>query len=80
MEKANKALRTLVVMTVLLAVMFTPVFQSYKSEEALKIEALTKEKDNLINVELKDSNRAKDIIYHEIVAKQLEIKSFAGAI
>jgi len=75
MEKANKALRTLVVMTVLLAVMFTPVFQSYKSEEALKIEALTKEKDNLINVELKDSNRAKDIIYHEIVAKQLEIKS-----
>lgn len=75
MEKANKALRTLVIMTVLLAVMFTPVFQSYKSEEALKIEALTKEKDNLINVELKDSNRAKDIIYHEIVSKQLEIKS-----
>ena len=45
MEKANKALRTLVVMTVLLGVMFTPVFQSYKSDEALKIEALTKEVD-----------------------------------
>jgi len=44
MEKANKALRTLVVMTVLLGVMFTPVFQSYKSEEALKIESLTKQK------------------------------------
>jgi FHS family L-fucose permease-like MFS transporter len=43
MEKANKALRTLVIMTVLLGVMFTPVFQSYKSDEALKIEALTKE-------------------------------------
>ncbi|WP_298137447.1 MFS transporter [Flavobacterium sp.] len=43
MEKANKALRTLVVMTVLLGVMFTPVFQSYKSDEAIKIEALTKE-------------------------------------
>ena len=43
MEKANKALRTLVIMTVLLAVMFTPVFQSYKSEEALKIESLNKE-------------------------------------
>ena len=42
-EKANKALRTLVIMTVLLAVMFTPVFQSYKSDEALKIESLTKE-------------------------------------
>jgi FHS family L-fucose permease-like MFS transporter len=44
MEKANKALRTLVVMTVLLGVMFTPVFQSYKSDEALKIESLTKQK------------------------------------
>jgi MFS transporter, FHS family, L-fucose permease len=45
MEKANKALRTLVVMTVLLAVMFTPIFQSYKSVEALKIETLNKEID-----------------------------------
>ena len=42
-EKANKALRTLVIMTVLLAVMFTPVFQSYKSDEGLKIEMLEKE-------------------------------------
>jgi len=40
MEKANKALRTLVIMTVLLGVMFTPVFQSYKSDEAKKIETL----------------------------------------
>ncbi|MFY7810505.1 MAG: MFS transporter, partial [Flavobacterium sp.] len=47
MEKANKALTTLFVMTVLLAMMFTPVFQSYKSEEALKIESLTKEKEGL---------------------------------
>ncbi len=38
MEKANKALRTLVVMTVLLGIMFTPVFQSYKSEAAIQIE------------------------------------------
>lgn len=43
MEKANKALRTLVIMTFLLAVMFTPVFNSYKSDEALKIESLNKE-------------------------------------
>ncbi len=45
MEKANKALRTLVIMTVLLAVMFTPIFQSYKSVEAIKIETLSKEID-----------------------------------
>lgn len=40
MEKANKALKTLVIMTVLLGIMFTPVFQSYKSAEAKKIETL----------------------------------------
>jgi len=43
MEKANKALRTLVAMTILLAAMFTPVFKSYKSEAALKIETLDTE-------------------------------------
>lgn len=36
-EKANKALVTLVVMTGLLAVTFAPVFTSYKSTEALRI-------------------------------------------
>jgi len=41
MEKSNKALITLIVMTVLLFVMFVPVFMSYKSVEALKIEELT---------------------------------------
>ncbi len=43
MEKASKALRTLLVMTVLLAVMFTPVFQSYKSDAALTIQKLETE-------------------------------------
>jgi FHS family L-fucose permease-like MFS transporter len=47
MEKANKALRTLVIMTVLLGAMFTPIFQSYKSVEALKIETLNKEIDQV---------------------------------
>lgn len=45
MEKSDKALKTLVVMTVLLAVMFAPVFLSYRSPEALKIEALQKQID-----------------------------------
>jgi FHS family L-fucose permease-like MFS transporter len=47
MEKANKALRTLVVITVLLGVMFTPVFQSYKSDDAIKIESLNKEVEDI---------------------------------
>ncbi len=40
MEKANKALTTLVVMTLLLATCFVPVFQSYQSTDALQIQTL----------------------------------------
>lgn len=47
MEKANKALTTLVIMTGLLAICFAPVFSSYKSEEALKIDTLQIELSNL---------------------------------
>jgi FHS family L-fucose permease-like MFS transporter len=41
-EKAKKALTTLLIMTGLLAVMFAPVFDSYNSPEALKIVELEK--------------------------------------
>lgn len=47
MEQANKALRTLVIMTGLLAICFAPVFSSYKSEEALKIEQLQTERNQI---------------------------------
>lgn len=40
MEPANKAKKTLIVITILLFVMFIPVFLSYKSDAALAIEAL----------------------------------------
>src|SRR4051812_9485564 len=40
-EKANKALSTFLVITGLLIVMFTPVFSSYKSEKAKRLETLT---------------------------------------
>ncbi|WP_396166881.1 MFS transporter [Flavobacterium sp.] len=63
MEKANKALRTLVVMTVLLGVMFTPVFQSYKSDEAIKIESLNKEVEDI----------KKDLIVTTYVANSPEL-------
>ncbi len=39
-EKSNKAIRILVVMTLLLGITFTPVFKSYKSAEAKQIEQL----------------------------------------
>ena len=42
-EKANKALTTLIIMTGLLAIMFAPVFNSYNSEEAIKITKIESE-------------------------------------
>lgn len=40
MENASKAKRSLIIMTLLLAIFFTPVFLSYKSQTALQIENL----------------------------------------
>ena len=47
MEKANKALTTLVIMTGLLIICFAPVFSSYKSKEAIQIDALQLEVSDL---------------------------------
>ena len=46
-EKANKALKTLVIMTGLLILMFTPVFNSYRSDEFLKVEKITSDNETL---------------------------------
>lgn len=54
MELANKARTTLVAMTVLLLLMFVPVFLSYKSEEALQIESLQNQISSLSDVNLID--------------------------
>lgn len=72
-EKANKALRMLVVMTVLLAVMFTPVFQSYKSESAIKIENLQKENDAIKELDVKQS--LDPLVNPILVINQAEIKA-----
>ena len=42
-EKSSKALAALLIMTGLLVIMFAPVFSSYNSKEAKRIEALEKE-------------------------------------
>ncbi|MDX1937441.1 MAG: MFS transporter [Flavihumibacter sp.] len=55
-EKANKALYTLIIMTGLLIIMFAPVFSSYRSKDALKIqdiEKAIKEKRKLVETSLK---------------------------
>ena len=80
MEKANKALKTLVVMTILLAIMFTPIFQSYKSDDALKIENLTKEieaiKSDLSMTTYLANSPALVQINNNIKAKEIQIKAF----
>lgn len=50
-EKSNKALITLIVMSVLLVTCFVPVFNSYKSQEAIRIEQLNQEVKKLETVE-----------------------------
>ena len=67
MEKANKALTTMVIMTVLLGIFFTPVFSSYKSEEAIMIEQKSEE----IAI-LKQENQSDDIL-RVIKLKEAEI-------
>lgn len=77
-EKANKALKTLVVMTILLGVMFTPVFQSYKSESALKIESLQNEKEALkaMNLEAGDALLKENKLNTEIKALQEPLEQY----
>jgi FHS family L-fucose permease-like MFS transporter len=42
-ERSNKATWSLVIITLLLFAMFTPVFNSYRTEEGLRVETLTNE-------------------------------------
>ncbi|BCY28866.1 MFS transporter [Flavobacterium okayamense] len=66
MEKANKALKTLVVMTLLLGFMFTPVFNSYRGEEIKKIQTL--EYDLAWSKSNENINRLKKMTGDEIAA------------
>jgi MFS transporter, FHS family, L-fucose permease len=66
-EKANKALTTMVIMTVLLGIFFTPVFSSYKSEEAAIIEEISQE----ITI-LKQENQTDDML-RVVAVKEAEI-------
>lgn len=77
MEKANKALRMLLIMTGLLAIFFAPVFNSYRSQEAHRIETLTQEvKDiNLLVVAGKEDKVLADDITEKKTAQITALKS-----
>ena len=78
-EKANKALSTLWILTLLLILFFTPVFNSYKNDDAKKIETLEYDIDvstHATQIEhLKDLS-GKDLqkYYSEIKTKKDELK------
>jgi FHS family L-fucose permease-like MFS transporter len=58
MEKAGKARKTLIVMTILVILFFIPVFNSYNSEEAKTIETLGNEITMLEKAAEKETNAA----------------------
>ena len=78
-EKANKAQKTLLIMTGLLIVMFAPVFSSYKSEGFLKSENLKTEntllKASLTTDILSFSEEEVFDMEHKIDENKAEIKS-----
>lgn len=75
MEKAGKAMRFLIVMTVLLALIFTQVFNSYKSEAAKKIEGLEKKIETLkTNISVNEDHVQIDNVIKTIQADIKELK------
>lgn len=68
-EKSNKALITLVVMTILLLICFVPVFNSYKSTTVAEIELISEEIKAIEKVALHDEYSA------EIEQKKSEIEA-----
>lgn len=68
-EKAPKALNILVLMTILLGLAFAPIFNSYRSESALRIENLEKKK--LPEDKLKGLNES-ELATYKIAIKAVE--------
>ncbi len=79
MEKANKALLILVVMTGLLVMVFAPVFNSYKTTSALKIESLEREisaiKSDLAAATYPNPSKELTQINNSISDKETEMES-----
>jgi FHS family L-fucose permease-like MFS transporter len=70
MEKAGKARMNLIIMTFLIIVCFVPVFASYNSDAAIKIETLNKE-INTLNTSLLTEP---DLLKKEVIIKTTETK------
>lgn len=78
-EPAKKALNTLLIITGLLIVMFTPVFKSYKSDDAIKIVALdaqiTKQKSVIDSLSKVYSTANPIILQNEITTVEQKLSN-----
>ncbi len=76
MEKAGKARKTLVAMTILVILFFIPVFNSYNSEEAKEVETKTHHLNVLENSLEKETNAATiDAYKTQIVKTKTELEA-----
>lgn len=80
LEKSPKAMLTLLVMTLFLAICFIPVFSSYKSDSAIKISKLEQECDSIAKMDTlfdaKKKNSPEIILNHNQYKHDIaEIKS-----
>ena len=80
-EKANKALNTLLIISGLLIIMFAPVFNSYRSPQAKRIEVISKDIsptnkqiDSLDNLSITVSANEAEIMQQKIVQLKSSIK------
>jgi len=77
-EKAGKSLRTLIIMTGLLLIMFVPVFNSYKSDDAKQIiaydkqiESLEASKEQAFEIKVAEIKTAKEVIKKPLEQKRM---------
>lgn len=84
-EKANKALKSLLILTGLLIMAFVPVFTSYKSKEALQIVSL--ESQILTNIKTADSliiqhapSFEKGLLKNDITVVNTKLDSLSGSL
>lgn len=76
MEKAGKARTNLIIMTFLVVICFVPVFASYNSDEAKRIEILNNDLSALDKTAVAEPDLLKkDIIQNNITAKKAELET-----
>lgn len=81
MESAKKAIGTLVTMTVLLVMIYVPVFNTYSNHSLAPIEVITTEREKLVSMlETSTDESAKQVIESKVVNLDLDKKEYTEAL